>query len=80
MLSVTFWGQDVTDLVVSVDVGELPLVAGNTHPLKLCAQVDELPPFFTLLVILFGIVGERVELLVRLCAQGRKLSTQAPNL
>lgn len=51
--------------IVSVDISELPLVTGDTHPLKLCPQVNELPPFFPLLVILFGVVGESVELLIR---------------
>lgn len=51
-------------LVFSVDVGELPLVAGDAHPLVLSRQVDELPPFLPLLVVLFGVVGEGVELLV----------------
>lgn len=51
-------------LVVSVDIGELPLVAGDAHPLKLRPEVDELPPFLSLLVVLFGVVGERVELLI----------------
>lgn len=51
-------------LVFSVDVGELPLVTGDAHPLIFSCQVDELPPFLPLLVILFGVVGEGVQLLV----------------
>lgn len=51
-------------LVFPVDVGELPLVAGDAHPLVFSCQVDELPPFLPLLVVLFGVVGEGVQLLV----------------
>lgn len=51
-------------LVFSVDVSELPLVAGDAHPLVFSCQVDELPTFLPLLVILFGVVGEGVQLLV----------------
>lgn len=59
--------QLTTYLVVSVDVGELPLVTGDAHPLKFCRQVDELPPFLSLLVVLFGVVGECIELLIGYC-------------
>jgi len=51
-------------LVVSVDVRELPLVAGDAHPLKLRPEVDDLPSFLSLLVVLFGVVGEGVEFLI----------------
>lgn len=59
--------------VVSVDVRELPLVAGHAHPLKLRPQVDELPPFLSLLVVLFGVVGERVELLIGYCTEEKNI-------
>lgn len=54
-------------LVVSVDISELPLVTGNTHSLILCHEVDELPPFLPLLVILFGVVGECIQFLIGHC-------------
>lgn len=59
-------------LVVSVDVRKLPLVTGDAHPLKLRPQVDELPSLFSLLVILFGVVGECIELLIGYCTKGTR--------
>lgn len=61
--------QPTIYLVVSVDVGELPLVTGDAHPFKFCHQVDELPPFLSLLVVLFGVVGECIELLIGYCTK-----------
>lgn len=51
-------------LVVPVHISELPLVAGDAHPLELRPQIDELPSFLPLLIVLFGVVGKRVEFLV----------------
>lgn len=56
-------------LIISVDISELPLVTGDTHPLILCHEVDELPPFLPLLVILFGVVGECIELFIGHCVK-----------
>lgn len=64
--------QPTVYLVISVDVSELPLVAGNAHPLKLRPQVDELPTFLSLLVVLFGVVGERIELLIGYCTKEKE--------
>lgn len=58
-----------TYLVVPVHISELPLVTGDTHPLKLRPQVDELPSFLSLLVILFGVVGESIKLFIAYCAE-----------
>lgn len=70
-MKITYSLQDTANiyLVVSVDVGELPLVAGDAHPLKLRPEVDDLPSFLSLLVILFGVVGERIQLLVGYCTK-----------
>lgn len=57
------------NLVISVDVGELPLVARHAHSLILCHQVEELPPFLPLLVVLFGVVGECVQFLIGHCVK-----------
>lgn len=69
--------QPTIYLVVSVDVGELPLVAGDAHPLKLRPQVNELPSFLSLLVVLFGVVGERIELLIRYCTKEKETRGRA---
>lgn len=56
-------------LIISVDVSELPLVTRHAHSLILCHQVDELPPFLPLLVILFGVVGECIQFLIGHCVK-----------
>lgn len=65
-------------LIVSVDISVLPLVIGDTHPLKLCCQVDELPPLLSLLVVLFGVVGERIQILIGHCSK-KKTQRNASN-
>lgn len=61
--------QITVHLIISVDISELPLVTRDTHPLILCHEVDELPPFLPLLVVLFGVVGECIQLLIAHCVK-----------
>lgn len=60
-------------LIVSVDVSKLPLVTRHPHSLVLCRQVDELPAFLPLLVILFGVVGECIQFLIGHCVEEKRV-------
>lgn len=66
--------QRLAYLVLSVGIGQFPVLIGHAHPLIFLSKVNDLPTLQSFRIILFGIIRECIEIFI-FCCKTIKINT-----